>query len=231
MRNQSPSERVSHAITEQNVDGLKEELQNNGVENIFVRAPNGWTALMVACYRGDYDFARRLLDCGDKREASDIDSDMEEEVLPYIDTVAVEGDVDAINLVDAGYSALHIAIRMGHTDIAIMLLEYGADIHSNTLDRYFDVDEDFSDDAEFSDDDNFSEGHIAKMAQHVAAEKGLVEVLAKLVSLGANIDEKDENDNTALFLASLHGHPDAVKFLLENGANPDIVNVEGGAYW
>jgi ankyrin repeat protein len=52
-----------------------------------------------------------------------------------------------------------------------------------------------------------------------AAIDGNLEQVRNLFSMGANIDAKDQWENTPLMRACLHGREDVVRFLLDNGAN------------
>lgn len=57
-----------------------------------------------------------------------------------------------------------------------------------------------------------------------------VEACQCLIVYGANIDAKDSKGNTALMLASWQEREqsaEVVELLLSNGADPNIVNVEG----
>ena len=52
---------------------------------------------------------------------------------------------------------------------------------------------------------------------HSAAEGGNDEIVEKLLSLGLDIDSKDNNDRTPLMVATSHGKSKAVKYLLSKG--------------
>ena len=54
---------------------------------------------------------------------------------------------------------------------------------------------------------------------HAAAYLGCLDMVKKLIDGGANINEKDKNDNTPLEVASATGHLDVVDFLIANGAD------------
>ena len=55
---------------------------------------------------------------------------------------------------------------------------------------------------------------------HQAAAWGDTAYLQHLVDAGADIDEENDDGHTALSLASYYGHEDAVRLLLNAGANP-----------
>jgi hypothetical protein len=57
-----------------------------------------------------------------------------------------------------------------------------------------------------------------------AASKGNVEQMKKLISLGANVNEKDKNNCTPLHCAVMNGHKEAAELLIAKGAN---VNLQG----
>ena len=54
---------------------------------------------------------------------------------------------------------------------------------------------------------------------HHAAKENKTEIIEFLVNKGCNIDEVDDDEQTALHKAAMFGHAEAVKTLLENGAN------------
>ena len=60
----------------------------------------------------------------------------------------------------------------------------------------------------------------------LAAFNGIVSVMNMLLNAGAEVDLKDEYGRTALIYASTGPFPDAVRLLLENGADPNIVDAE-----
>jgi ankyrin repeat protein len=56
-----------------------------------------------------------------------------------------------------------------------------------------------------------------------AASAGHVEITGLLLQAGASVNEKEpSNGGTALFWAAFKGHPDVVKLLLDNKADPNI---------
>lgn len=57
---------------------------------------------------------------------------------------------------------------------------------------------------------------------HCAADYGQVEVLLYLISKGANVNAVDDHGLSPLLNAVFEGHTDAVKLLIENGADKTI---------
>ena len=67
-------------------------------------------------------------------------------------------------------------------------------------------------------------------AIHEAAEEGNHEGLAELIPhlKGCELDALGGDGDTALHLASLYGHPDCVRILLDAGARGDAKDGNGG---
>jgi ankyrin repeat protein len=57
---------------------------------------------------------------------------------------------------------------------------------------------------------------------HKAAEIGDVNTVRLILEQGVDINLRDSNGNTPLFLASRHGHFNVVQFLIENGADVNV---------
>lgn len=63
---------------------------------------------------------------------------------------------------------------------------------------------------------------------HWAADRGNLAVLKCLVNdLMVNVDLKDGDGQTALHYAASCGHSDVVEFLLDNGADPNVTDIDG----
>jgi ankyrin repeat protein len=75
-------------------------------------------------------------------------------------------------------------------------------------------------------DDVDGEGHTAL---HLAAQKGLVDVVGYLLDHGVNINERSHNRYgvTALQDAALEGQVETVRLLLSRGADPNVVGTFG----
>lgn len=70
----------------------------------------------------------------------------------------------------------------------------------------------------------FEYDHFRQTGYHWAAKRGLKSTLELLISYGNHINLLDINRRTPLFLASKNNHIEIVKFLLEKGSNPNIIN-------
>ena len=60
-----------------------------------------------------------------------------------------------------------------------------------------------------------------------AAEKGDLPALQKLLKMPIDIDSRDAQGRTALMLATLRGHAEAVDILLDGGADPNVADNRG----
>jgi len=101
-----------------------------------------------------------------------------------------------------GYTALHYASLNGHKDVVQLLLSYEASCNS--------VDE------------------AGSSPLHLAAWAGNGEVVRILLETGPsipNVNLTNGDKETALHCASQYGHLDAVKLLLDAGADPNIKNI------
>ena len=54
-----------------------------------------------------------------------------------------------------------------------------------------------------------------------------MDVARVLIEAGADVNKQGEHGRTALHMAAAWGHADTVQLLLENGANPTIVDEAG----
>jgi len=56
-----------------------------------------------------------------------------------------------------------------------------------------------------------------------ATRSGNLTLVKDLVAKGANVNAINEDGNTALLIATLKGHGAIVRFLLEKGADPNLL--------
>ncbi|XP_027704145.1 ankyrin repeat domain-containing protein 42 isoform X1 [Vombatus ursinus] len=81
--------------------------------------------------------------------------------------------------------------------------------------------------AEFEGDNQNNQENLT-FPGHVAAYKGDLEMLKKLVENGIiNINERDDNESTLLHRAAGQGHIECLQWLIEMGADVNITNKDG----
>ncbi|PAA55583.1 hypothetical protein BOX15_Mlig032910g2 [Macrostomum lignano] len=91
---------------------------------------------------------------------------------------------------DKGQTALHVACRRSHVQIARLLLEFGADVLKQEKDGV--------------------------SALHQPARNGSLELCELLLSSGANVDTTDNNGLTPVMVASIEGRLPILKRLLQH---------------
>ena len=124
----------------------------------------------------------------------------EGDVASVVSYVQQNGDVDVRN--DSGYTPFILATYHGHDEVATELIRAGAD--ACALDE---------------------KGSNAYMG---VAFKGYTHT-AQWLLLNTNCDVNHQNyaGQTALMMASLFGREEIVRLLLQQGANPEIVDYQG----
>ena len=103
--------------------------------------------------------------------------------------------------VDDGSSPLHLASRMGHVDLARMLIEHGADVSAQNEDGW--------------------------TALHLASGNGNVDLAQMLIERGADVSAQNEDRSTALHLALENGNVGLARMLIECGADVSAQNEDG----
>lgn len=157
------------------------------------------SALTLACYKGQLDMVKFLLDAGADQEHKT------EEMHTALMEASMDGHVEVARLLldsgaqvtmpaDSFESPLTLAACGGHVELAMLLLERGANIE------------------EVND-----EGYTPLME---AAREGHEEMVALLLSQGAEINaQTEETSETALTLACCGGFTEVVDFLIKAGAD------------
>jgi ankyrin repeat protein len=92
---------------------------------------------------------------------------------------------------------LHVAVSAGHSDILLLLIEYGADMNGR--------------------------GKRSGTPLHRASWNGRLEAGQLLLNRGADIDDQDCTKGTALIYAAMFGHAKFARMLLKCGAMIDTV--------
>ncbi len=101
---------------------------------------------------------------------------------------------------DNGWTPLHVAAYWGHTDCVSALLLYGADVNAKCL--------------------TFRKTAL----QYVVLRSLDTHLMSILLYAGADINSVDSEHRTVLHHASWMNKPTIVRFLLDNGARPSIVD-------
>ena len=124
---------------------------------------------------------------------------------------AIKGDVDSVktllktganvNFIAGGWTILMFVAREGHTEIAKILLDNGADPSAK--------------------DTN------GATALTISAEHGNVKIIKLLLAKGADIDVRNDHGNTALMYGAEYGHLDVIKTLLAAGADFTFKDKDG----
>jgi uncharacterized protein len=162
--------------------------------------------LLEALEQGDRVTALRLLDSGGDARSRGLDGTTTVMWAAYNGDVelvqrliAAGADVNAAN--DYGSTALSEAAILGSAPIIKALLDAGADAKRLS-----------------------AEGETALM---VVARTGNVESARLLLAAGTEINAQEQwGGQSALMWAAAQSQPEMVKFLLENGANPDLRGLE-----
>ena len=126
------------------------------------------------------------------------EKDKPEEVLKKVyDLLDFGADVNAKN--GYGTTPLHWAARKGHTDVAKLLIEHGADV-------------------------NAKEDYRGETPLHWAKDANIAQVL---IEHGADVKAKSRWDTTPLHEASSMGHTDVAKLLIDHGADMNAKDKDG----
>ncbi len=112
-----------------------------------------------------------------------------------IDALLATPDIDVNVLTEQGESPLMLAALAGNTDVCQKLIDKGADINKPGW-----------------------------TALHYAATSGNVAIIKMLLEHHAYIDTQSPNGSTPLMMAAKYGTAEAVRALLDGGADPMVKN-------
>jgi len=170
---------------------------------------NKESKLLVACYKGDVDNVRHLLNNSLFTNRVDVNTkDTKAGITPLI--LASKGGYKQIAEIliskgavenqkdDSGYTALMWASKEGHQEVAELLLENGADVNAKSKN--------------------------GNTALFYASEKGRVDLVELLISKGADVNAKNNNSYTPLMYAS---HVLIADMLITNGADVNATSNDG----
>lgn len=205
---------------------------------------DGVTALIVAAQGGHYGCVELLVKAGARVDVKD-----DEELTPMLSAVKGNFFDVAQYLLEHGanpndiyvdekqktHNLLLDAVVAGNTDLAILLINKGADITYTDTDGVSIVTQ-----AAYQGQLEVVKALLAKNADInaanneginaliAAASEGYLEVVQALLATGkADINSKDKDGTNALMAASVRGHKTVVKELIEKGAEVNAQNVDG----
>ena len=177
-------------------------LLGNGAAVDFRRG-DGWTSLMFASQNGHVDVVRLLL-----QGSASVKCCYHDNQISYSGTsprlltscAAIQNDRHADSNPHGGCpgSALHLASTNGHTAIAELLIQHGADVNS--------------------------QNHNQEIPLHLASRHGQLKTTHLLLASGSDVNSRDRKNFTTLHRAAQSGHLDVVTLLLESGADINARN-------
>jgi len=184
---------------------------------VDLKDEEGRTALIMASARGSGPSVMALLAAG-----ATVDAEMDGGGTALM-AASLSGDFECVEALlqhranpgardQQGLTVLMMAAMNGRADIARALLDAGALV-------------DEENDGKTAVDHALAHGHLqaalllgVDARLHEAARRGDVAMIRKLLDIGVPVDIADREQRTALALASAHGHAQAVRFLLDAGA-------------
>jgi ankyrin repeat protein len=185
--------------------------------DVDAQSSTGNTALMLAIDRGKIDVATTLIDSGANLEikgqkgwtalhnaASGGDKGYREVAEALLKAKA---SVDALS--ETMLTPLHEAAGKSLTDLVRLLVDHGANV--NARDKF----------------NNTPLRMCASNAQSFASLDSFKQTVKTLLEAGADINAGTTINTTSLHSVVKWGNPDAVRFMLENGADPNVRTSKG----
>lgn len=213
-------------------DFIKFLIENEG-SDVNERGDNGMSPLIYAAYFAHDDVVRTLLDSGADVNAcgnNGITALMAALQNPAGEMIArlLIANGANVNASDGqGLTPLMTAVYTENIEMTSFILEKGADVNFKSSQGWTALD-------------------LAKQKEHrqliqllhqagcfknadliYAARIGDADWVAALIDAGADVNEKNEDQETPLLWASFNGHLKVVRYLLDNGARVDERNKEG----
>ena len=184
--------------------------------DVNARHDNRSTPLMITCYNGHMNVATYLVEHGAKIHLQDEDGDTclhyasergHVEVVSKLLAVGAKENPDYVNSRNnSGTTPLMITCYNGHVNVATYLVEHGANIH-------------------LQDEDGDT-------CLHCAAGRGHIEVVSKLLAVGAKenpdyVNARNNSGITPLMITCYNGHMNVATYLVEHGANIHLQDEDG----
>ena len=176
------------------------------------------SAVSIARERGDMDIVKALLPKGPKS--------MNEAKWSH-QMFSLRGPFSQCNYGDYSdvWSPVNIAANKGHLELLTWLLEGGAEVPAGCL--QFAISERNNSTIEMLElilkhSTTVNETETEVSALMMASCFGDIEIINILLSQGAKVDHKNGNGYFALWIAAREGHTEAVKLLIDRGANVNL---------
>ena len=172
--------------------------------NVNVANDYGVTPLSLACTNGSSGMIRGLLQAGADPNATRKTGES------VIMTSSRTGNLEAVKTLLAyepdlnqpenrrGHTALMLAIEQGHSQIAKLLIERGADVNARSKSGFTPL--------------------------LFAAQQNDLDSVEALLAAGAKLDGLTPEWGSSMVVAAARGHEDLALFLLENGADPNAAD-------
>jgi hypothetical protein len=193
------AQKMITAVKAGNLAQVQEVLAANS-KLAAVRDHNGLSAILTAAYYGQKDVLAALLTAGTELNI------FEAAAAGRFDLVqqAVQEWPGWINeYAQDGFTPLQLACFFGHEEMALWLIEQGADINAAAKNKQ----------------------GVAPI--HATAANGNLTVLEALLKKGAAVNARQEGEFTALHEAANSGNPAMTRLLLAHGADATLTTAEG----
>ncbi len=218
-----------HASKSNNIDVVKRLINAGMFLDFQDQNYNNRTALIEATIKGNIEIAKLLIKAGAE---TDIQSDSShtfstigwaassgyEDIIDEL--IQVDADLDLLtNLSQMQHTPLLEALTNNHLNIAIKLIEAGANVNVYAYSKIYTEDK-----QNYDEDGNYAKKYTPLM---VASTIGDINIVKKLIDFGANINFQNSQGYTALMWASINKKTEIVKELISAGADMTLQNKEG----
>lgn len=195
----SATEDMLNAVKNGDVGAVKRLLAADGAL-VNAKDADGSSATLVACYWGKTEVRNVLLAHHPHLnifEAAAAGAGKRVEQLLAEDAELVRG------WSGDGFTALHLAVFFGHTDVALALMAHGADVGA------------------------VSRNPMMVQPLHSAAAGNHIDICRALVERGADVNAVQQDGFTPLMSAAQNGNLELVQFFLTHGAERGAVATGG----
>ena len=166
-------------------------------------------------------------------------------VDPIITQMIIDKGADVNKATTSGFTPLILAINSNRTYIIELLIEHGADVNKPSLTNmsplYYAIYKEYDEDTERfyepiinilldadADVNQVNKDGIIALHMLIATERPTIDIIIKVVDKTVDINIGDNNNNTVLHYSIMYNAEiEVIKILLENGADPNIANLQG----